>query len=879
MRRVSRYLVLATFWLLGLDLCRAAAPVVFQQLQGAVAAHGSFVTLQAVVKISPPFTYNWKHGSQVVTSGTSIVYGNAGGSAAVLFSCDIFAENRNAGTYQLTVGNADGQVTSGPVTLTVLLNPPHLVSSSDPVNSLPDPSATTTLSVSVSGFAPFTYQWQKNGRNYGSPVVSYETDSSIIFPSVAASSGSYRCVISNQDGSTSTVIPVHFYAVPTAVQWRQHLVMALSSSATLNFTFYSNEAATGYQWQFNGKNIPGANEDHLDLTPVSLAEAGDYRVIVQTESGAHVSDATSVALVDTSPQNPVGAAGKTATLTARAAGKNLSFAWHKMNSSDPLPAPHYSGQNTAKLNIVKAGDADTATAYWCTVWHTGDTSDNVTTGTFSLALESLPPLFDTVSFDDGIVAIGYAVQLSANGSITKYAASNLPAGLACDSATGLISGAPLVPGIYRSIKVSATNPVGTTTIGPFTMTVTAYPVDFSGTFVGPLFSEVSEPFGTMSLSVARSGAYSGKVYVTFDHGVLRTYSFKGVMQGSELGVTGSSTAFTLNDTFFSSVIGPHNVLVSWTPGNGIQASLSPTTAENPFATFTPYRNTWKAVGNPATNFAGYYTTEILHIGGPEDARGSGYATFTVKTDGTLTFAGRLHDGTAFAVPTFLDGNSAWVHAWLYGYKGQMQSVISIAMGMDPNHLDNSIGGALNVVRPPSTVKLPGDATVNNAYFNGVTMTCSVTGAPYLRPGKGLLGSGAYMMDATGSQPNILVDINLGLSGPVVSAASLKTNHVATFPAFPSGSPAKFNSLSFNSLTGLFSGSFTEYVFNDDQKISAAHTLPFQGVVTRFAPDQPRGYGAGYFIRSFTEVVADPAKPTVTVRVPLIVSGDVAISVN
>jgi hypothetical protein len=54
----------------------------------------------------------------------------------------------------------------------------------------------------------------------------------------------------------------------------------------------------------------------------------------------------------------------------------------------------------------------------------------------------------------------FSYQIEATNSPTSYAASNLPAGLTIDTATGLISGTPTAAGT-RSVTISATNALGT----------------------------------------------------------------------------------------------------------------------------------------------------------------------------------------------------------------------------------------------------------------------------------------------------------------------------------------------------------------------------------------------------------------------------------
>jgi LCCL domain-containing protein/putative Ig domain-containing protein len=62
------------------------------------------------------------------------------------------------------------------------------------------------------------------------------------------------------------------------------------------------------------------------------------------------------------------------------------------------------------------------------------------------------------------IGTAFSYQVVATNSPTRYAAAGLPAGLAINATTGLISGTPTGPASTTGINVSATNTAGTTTI-------------------------------------------------------------------------------------------------------------------------------------------------------------------------------------------------------------------------------------------------------------------------------------------------------------------------------------------------------------------------------------------------------------------------------
>lgn len=71
-----------------------------------------------------------------------------------------------------------------------------------------------------------------------------------------------------------------------------------------------------------------------------------------------------------------------------------------------------------------------------------------------------PPVITSVMTSSGVLNLAYEYQITATGFPTSYGATGLPAGLIINTATGLISGIPLVSGDF-SVDLSATNSAGT----------------------------------------------------------------------------------------------------------------------------------------------------------------------------------------------------------------------------------------------------------------------------------------------------------------------------------------------------------------------------------------------------------------------------------
>jgi hypothetical protein len=84
------------------------------------------------------------------------------------------------------------------------------------------------------------------------------------------------------------------------VPWRKRTVLP-GSSVTLSVSSQLTDAL-GSQWQLNGSNLPGQTNQTLVLASAGLADAGQYRLAIQTSTGLVLSPAANIVVLSQQPQ-------------------------------------------------------------------------------------------------------------------------------------------------------------------------------------------------------------------------------------------------------------------------------------------------------------------------------------------------------------------------------------------------------------------------------------------------------------------------------------------------------------------------------------------------------------------------------------------------
>jgi alpha-tubulin suppressor-like RCC1 family protein len=220
-----------------------------------------------------PLHYQWR------LNGTNL----PGATNIVLLLTNVLSEQ--GGQYSVTVGNAWGDVTSAPATLSVI---PFLIVN-QPASSTEYAGGSTTFNVDLDGTGPFDYQWQFFGTNLPGA-----TDASLTLTNLQLDqTGPYSVLVSNPWGPVASAAGE--LTVSPFLLTGQPQPRTLTAGGTATFSVSVSGAGTiHYQWRLNGNDLPGATNASLFLGNVQWDQAGAYSVTVTNDYGSATSQAATL---------------------------------------------------------------------------------------------------------------------------------------------------------------------------------------------------------------------------------------------------------------------------------------------------------------------------------------------------------------------------------------------------------------------------------------------------------------------------------------------------------------------------------------------------------------------------------------------------------
>jgi hypothetical protein len=164
-------------------------PQIVRQPESLAVVVGDPASFEVQAAGSPPLSYQWRFNGDDLAGETNSVLSIA------------IAALSDAGEYSVVVANDSASVTSAVATLTVSETglPPSIVSQPPASNSVPV-GGTITLTVTVSGTAPFAYQWW-----FENVAIPGATSQSLVLSNAQPeNAGSYTMSVSNNYGSITS---------------------------------------------------------------------------------------------------------------------------------------------------------------------------------------------------------------------------------------------------------------------------------------------------------------------------------------------------------------------------------------------------------------------------------------------------------------------------------------------------------------------------------------------------------------------------------------------------------------------------------------------------------------------------------------------------
>jgi len=166
------------------------APTISTQPANQTVNAGQAATFSVAATGTAPLNYQWQKGTAAINGATSASYTTAATTTA-----------DSGSQFSVVVSNTAGSITSSAATLTVNGPPVAPSITQQPSNQTVTAGQTATFSVTATGTAPLSYQWQKGTTAIaGATSASYTTG-----PTTTADSGTqYKVVVSNVKGNATS---------------------------------------------------------------------------------------------------------------------------------------------------------------------------------------------------------------------------------------------------------------------------------------------------------------------------------------------------------------------------------------------------------------------------------------------------------------------------------------------------------------------------------------------------------------------------------------------------------------------------------------------------------------------------------------------------
>ena len=329
-----------------------------------------------------------------------------------------------------------------------------------------------------SGIAGYTVYVSSDGGATYTPWLTNTQATSGVYPGVAGKTYTFYVVATSNVGTVEPIATAKADTASTTVDYAPDVTSATVAEVMAGQPFMYQITGDNNPTSFGASNLPAglsisAGNGLISGTPT---QAGVFSIGLSVTNGTGTGTATLTLTVDPEPvAYPVVTSATTATVLM-----GQPFSYQITASNDPVSF-NATGLPTG-LSVNTASGVISGTPTQTGVFNVGLSATNPSgTGTASLTLTvspvpvAAPVITSTLTANAQATAV-FTYQIAASNMPSAYGASNLPAGLSVNTASGLISGAPVTVGTYQ-IGLSATNAGGTGT-ATLLLNVTTAPVVF-----------------------------------------------------------------------------------------------------------------------------------------------------------------------------------------------------------------------------------------------------------------------------------------------------------------------------------------------------------------------------------------------------------------
>jgi hypothetical protein len=239
-----------------------------------------------------------------------------------------------------------------------------------------------SFAVTATGTGTLTYQWKKNGLEISGNATA--TSSTLTLSGIAAEDvANYTVDVTGTCGTVTSNAAALTINSATVISTQPSAAVDCAG-ATVNFSVVaSGQGTLSYQWRKDGGALAGETNSTLVISNISIADAGQYSVVVSGDCGVVTSSnalltINAATVISTQPADLTLCADNTANFSVTASGAGtLSYQWKKEGSNV--------GTNSSTLSIPNAQSANAGI-------YTVDVTGACGTVTSSTALLTVNPL-------------------------------------------------------------------------------------------------------------------------------------------------------------------------------------------------------------------------------------------------------------------------------------------------------------------------------------------------------------------------------------------------------------------------------------------------------------------------------------------------------